>query len=218
MGYKAAIFDVDGTLLDTAEGVLSSVKYAIESCGLPVLPEEELNTFIGPPIQNSLMRHYGMEKEEAQRVTEVFRERYKGEDLLKAVPYEGIYQVFEELKNNGVKLAAATYKRQDYARRILEHFGFNRYTEILYGADSHNKLKKKDIIEKCMADMGIRDHSQAVMIGDSDNDALGAEALGMDFIGVTYGFGFRSREDVYKFRAVGSADRTEELVPLILRK
>lgn len=216
MGYKAAIFDVDGTLLDTAEGVLASVKYAIQNCGLAALSEEELNTFIGPPIQNSLIRYFGMEKEEAQRITGIFRERYKGEDLLKAIPYEGIYQVFEELKSNGVKLAAATYKRQDYARRILEHFGFDRYTDILYGADNDNKLKKKDIIEKCMIDMGITDYSQAVMIGDSDNDALGAEALGMDFIGVTYGFGFKSREDVLKFRAVGSADRAEELIPMIL--
>ena len=155
MGYKAAIFDVDGTLLDTAEGVLASVKYAIQNCGLAALSEEELNTFIGPPIQNSLIRYFGMEKEEAQRITGIFRERYKGEDLLKAIPYEGIYQVFEELKSNGVKLAAATYKRQDYARRILEHFGFDRYTDILYGADNDNKLKKKDIIEKCMIDMGI---------------------------------------------------------------
>lgn len=215
MGYKAAVFDVDGTLLDTKEGVLSSVKYAIQTCGLPMLSEEELNTFIGPPIQNSLIRYYGMKEEEAQRVTEVFRERYKGADLLKAVPYEGIYKVFEELKKDGVKLAAATYKRQDYARRILEHFEFDRYTNILYGADNQNKLKKKDIIEKCMIDMGIRDYSQAVMIGDSDNDALGAEALGMDFIGVTYGFGFRSREEVLKFRAVGVAESTEELIRII---
>ena len=217
MGWKAAVFDVDGTLLDTAEGVMSAVKYAINTWGLPPLGEEELKAFIGPPVQNSFVRHYGMKKEEAQQLADIFRRRYKDEDLLKAAPYEGIYQVFEKLKGNGILLAVATYKRQDYARRILEHFGFHRYTDILYGADNQNKLKKKDIIEKCLNDLGIHDYSQAVMVGDSDNDAVGAEELGMGFIGVTYGFGFKDQEDVMGYHADGCAAHPEDIAEIILR-
>lgn len=218
MKYKAVVFDVDGTLLNTEEGVLASVRYAIEHCGLPVLSDDILKTFIGPPVQNSLIRVYGLEPERAQEVTQVFRERYKKEDLLKAVPYEGIYEVFDRLRTEGIRLAVATYKRQDYARRIMEFFKFDQYTEIVYGADDRNRLKKKDIIEKCMIDMGLKEYSSAVMIGDSDNDAIGAEELGMDFIGVTYGFGFHKKEDVQKFRAAGCAEKTTDIIRIIMEE
>ena len=89
-----------------------------------------------------------------------------------------------------VKLAVATYKRQDYAEAILKHFGFDKYTNILYGADHNNKLKKVDIIEKCMVDLGVTDYSNAVMIGDRiDNDIVPAKQLGMKTIWVKQGFG-----------------------------
>ena len=143
--YEIAVFDVDGTLLDTTEGVLASVKYTIDKMGFEPLSEDVLKTFIGPPI----------------------------------------------------------------------HFGFDKYTNILYGADHNNKLKKVDIIEKCMVDLGVTDYSNAVMIGDSSHDAIGAEKIGMDFIGVTYGFDFRAPEDVYKFKAVGAAAMPLDLLNLI---
>lgn len=215
MKYSAVVFDVDGTLLNTAEGVLSAVRYAIGSCSLPPLSDKEMETFIGPPIQNSLMKYYGLNVDEAQRVANIFRERYKGEDLLKATPYEGIYPLLEQLKKKGIKIAIATYKRQDYARKLLKHFGFDRFTDILYGADNQNKLKKKDIIEKCMIDMGITDYSKAVMVGDSDNDAVGAHSLKMDFIGVTYGFGFKTAADVMEFNAAGCAEYPEQIAKII---
>lgn len=82
------------------------------------------------------------------------------------------------LSNKGIKLAVATYKRQDYAEAILKHFGFDKYTDILYGADHENKLKKMDIIKKCMDDLGVHDYSRAVMVGDSRHDAIGAQKIG----------------------------------------
>lgn len=216
MKYEAVVFDVDGTLLDTAEGVLASVAYALKRCGLPELSDEQMRTFIGPPIQNSLTKYYGLKPKEIQRITEVFRERYKEEDLLKAKPYKGIYQVFETLRQNDIKLAVATYKRQDYAIRLLQHFGFDKYTSVLYGADNENKLKKKDIIKKCMDDLNVYDYSGAVMVGDSDNDAVGAQELGMKFIGVTYGFDFKGKEDVMKFPSIGCAFHTKDILRIIL--
>lgn len=210
--YEIAVFDVDGTLLDTTEGVLAAVKYAIEEKKLEPIADEQLLTFIGPPIQDSFARVYGLEGSILQELATTFRNRYKDVELLKAKPYEGIYEVFEELDKRGVKLAVATYKRQDYAEEILKHFGFDKYTNILYGADHENKLKKVDIIRKCMNDLGVSDFSRAVMIGDSSHDAIGAEQIGMDFIGVTYGFDFKKSEDVSKFPSIGSADKAIELL------
>ena len=214
--FKVVVFDVDGTLLDTSEGVLASVKYTINKHNLPVIDEETLKTFIGPPIQDSFARVYHLSGDILQELATTFRNQYKNEDLLKAVPYEGIYDVFDALVSNGIKPAIATYKRQDYATRIMEHFGFDKYTDIIYGADHENKLKKKDIIELALRDSGVTDFSEAVMVGDSDNDAIGAAGIGTRFVGVTYGFGFKSVEDVGKFSNVGVAKSAVELIPILL--
>lgn len=213
--FKAVVFDVDGTLLDTSEGVLESVKYTIRKHNLSELDEETLRTFIGPPIQDSFARVYGIEGNMLQVLATTFRDRYKDVDLLKATPYEGIYQVFEYLQSVGVKLAIATYKRQDYATKIMVHFGFDKFTDVIYGADHENKLKKRDIIELALHDCGVREFSQAVMIGDSDNDAVGAKAIGTQFLGVTYGFGFTSESEVNKFNNIGVANNTRQIIEIL---
>lgn len=214
--YDIAVFDVDGTLLDTTEGVLLAATYAIDKLGLPHLSHEEMLTFIGPPIQNSLKKYYNLSEDDVQRATDIFRTQYKDVDLLKAVPYHGIYETLEKLKEQGIKLAIATYKREDYAIALLKHFDFDKFTDIMYGADNYNKLKKADIIVKCMNDLGVYDYSRAVMIGDSDNDAVGASTIGMNFIGVTYGFGFKSGKDVKKFQCIGYADEPLDVVNYFL--
>lgn len=214
--FKAAVFDLDGTLLDTSAGVLSSVKYTIEKFGFEPLAENQLRSFIGPPIQDSFAQAYGLKGKILQEIATVFRDRYKNVDLLKAIPYKGIYDVFQALVSHGIKPAIATYKRQDYAEMILTHFGFDKYTEIMYGADHENKLKKKDIIEKALIDAGAVNFMDAVMVGDSDNDAAGAEGIGTNFIGVTYGFGFKTSKDVNRFRNMGSAADTDELRRLLI--
>ena len=210
--YEIAVFDVDGTLLDTTEGVLSSVRYTIKVHDLPEIPETEIKKFIGPPIQDSFQRVYGVSGDKLQELATTFRNRYKAADLLKALPYEGIYDVCAALMNQGIKIAVATYKRQDYAESIMNHFSFDRYSSIICGADHENRLKKVDIIRNCMDSMGVKDYSQAVMIGDSSHDAIGAEQIGMDFLGVTYGFDFKTREDVFKWKAIGSADTPKEIL------
>ena len=138
--------------------------------------------------------------------------------MLKAVPYDGIYDVFERLADSGIKPAIATYKRQDYATEILVHFGFDKYTDIMYGADHENKLKKNDIIRNAIRDAGVTAPEEAVMVGDSDNDAIGAKLLGVNFIGVTYGFGFHTAADVEKFPNIGAARTTDEILRLIVER
>ena len=214
--YKAAIFDVDGTLLDTTEGVLSAVQYTIRAAGLHEIDRQSLLTFIGPPVQDSFCNVYGVSAEKAQELAGIFRNRYKDYDLLKAVPYAGIYEVMEELQKSNVGIAVATYKRQDYAETILRHFRFDDYSDILYGSDFENKLKKPDIIRLCMDRLKIIDPADVVMVGDSMHDAKGAQDLGMDFIGVTYGFGFRTKEDVYAYPAIGHADMPVDILKLLI--
>ncbi|MBD5483072.1 MAG: HAD hydrolase-like protein [Lachnospiraceae bacterium] len=214
--WSAVVFDVDGTLLNTSEGVLSSVRYTIEAHGLAPLSDEELRRFIGPPIQDSFARVYGLSGDILQELATTFRDRYKGDDLFRAVPYDGIFEVFDELKRRGIPIAVATYKREDYAKRIMHHFGFDRYTDIIYGADHENRLKKADIIRKCLTSAGVASPADAVMVGDSDNDAVGAQNIGLKFLGVTYGFGFRKKEEILCYEhAVGCAASSAELIPYL---
>lgn len=212
MGYPVAIFDVDGTLLDTTEGIVSSVQYVIETEGLGHLDQATLRTFIGPPMQDSFSRVYGFEPKEALRLADIFRNYYKEEALYRAVPYEGIFALCDELSSRGVRIGVATYKRQDYAQDILRHFGFDKYSSFLYGADFEGKMKKVDIIEKCLKDMGVARYSTALMIGDSSHDALGASLIGVDFLGVTYGFGFKTMQDVELYPFVGVAKAPAEIL------
>ncbi|MBP3421092.1 MAG: HAD hydrolase-like protein [Lachnospiraceae bacterium] len=210
--YDIAIFDVDGTLLDTTEGVLASVERVIKERGLKPLAKEQLLTFIGPPIHDSFAKAYGLNGPVLQEMADEFRTYYKDEYLYLATPYEGVYETMNRLSQMGIKIAIATYKREDYARMILQHFSFDRYSDIMYGADMYNKLKKVDIIRKCMVDLGTTDCSRAVMIGDSVHDANGAMELEMPFLGVTYGFDFRTEEEVYAHKAIGCAHTPSEIV------
>lgn len=210
--YSLVIFDVDGTLLDTTEGVIESVKFVLQKYKLDMPSHKELLKFIGPPIQASFMNQYrGISESLVKEMTKTFRDTYKDVNLLKAVPYEGIYVLCDKIIENGMKIAVATYKRQDYAVKLLQYFGFDRYSNILYGADNDNQLKKKDIIELAIQDSGIQDYNKVVMVGDSSHDAIGAEQIGIDFIGVTYGFEFKSHDDVNNFKNIGIVDNALEI-------
>ena len=180
--------------MDTSEGILSSVRYAIQIAGYSALSEERIKQFIGPPIQNSFQKEFGLSLEEANELASIFRNRYKNVDLLKAIPYDGIFDTLSILKNNGYLLGVATYKREDYAMRLLRNFGFLEYFDVVYGSDFDGKLKKSDIIEKCISALHITNRDRVVFVGDTEGDLKSAVSTGIHFIAATYGFGFKGEE------------------------
>lgn len=212
--YKVILFDLDGTLLNTTSGVMESVEYTIEKLGYDKLPKEAVKRFVGPPIQDSFTREYGVDKEEAQKAANIFRDYYKNQGLLKAEPYDNLYELLKLLREEGKKIAVATYKRHDYAIKILEHFKIADYCDSMNGADNNNVLTKADIVQKCMEECGATEPGQVVLIGDSEYDAIGAENAGIDFIGVTYGFGFKNKEEINQYSNVAGADSVAELIQL----
>ena len=213
---ELVIFDLDGTLLDTSEGIWRSVGYVIETLGLGTVSDEVLRSFIGPPMQKSFARVFGLPEDEAVKAANMFRDRYKDKDLILARPYDGILETIESLHANGIRTAVATYKRQDYAEKILAHFGFDRVCDAICGSDFEGKFSKKDIILNALSLAGVSDKMRAVMVGDSDNDAQGAGELGIPFIGVTYGFGFADKDDVERFPNIGCAATCEEIAGCVI--
>ena len=193
--YKMVVFDVDGTLLDTSEGLLSAIKFALKKHNLKELKDAELKKFIGPPIQESLKKYYNLLPDQITEITATFREQYKSRDLFKAIPYDSVFEVLDWLQEQEVIIAIATYKREDYAVSLMEHFGFNRYTHIIYGADDSNKLTKYDIIKKCLDRAENLPPEEILVVGDSNSDGVGAKINGCDFCGVTYGFGTKTSQD-----------------------
>ena len=210
--YDLAVFDLDGTLLDTRGGVLSAVKYTIKEFGYEMPDEDTLRTFIGPPVQEGFSRVYGLEGPILQEIATVFRNFYSTKTLLEAELYDGMIELFEAMKARGIMPAVATYKREDYALTLLRHFGFDRYTDIMFGGDHENKLKKRDIIEKCINTAGVTDLSRVVMIGDTEFDAVGARDIGVDFIGVSYGFGYKTTDEIEGCGAVGAAQTPMDIL------
>lgn len=212
--YKLVVFDVDGTLLNTEEGVLSAAKYAIVNMGFEIPSEEILRTFIGPPIQDSFEKVFHVHGVETERMSDLFRNQYKNVDLLKAEPYSGIYQLMDLLCRSGYKIAIATYKREDYALRITEHFGFNRYTDVICGADFDGKMSKADIIQLAIKQSGM-DNTEAIMVGDTMQDAIGAQKRLIKFIAVTYGFGFKPGDVLTESFCLGMAHDTQEIYGIV---
>lgn len=213
---KNVIFDLDGTLLDTREGVIESAKHAARELGFEELSYETMLTFVGPPIQNSFMNHYGCDEGTAQKAANIFRDYYKNIALLFAEPYEEIYDLCKVLKTNGIKMSVATYKREDYALTLLRHFDFDKYCDSMHGADNNNVLKKEDIVRMCQEEMGATNEN-SVLIGDTDNDAKGAAKAHTPFIAVTYGFGFKTAEDVGMYPHIGVANTPMEVADIVLK-
>ena len=214
--YDLVIFDLDGTLLDTSEGILKSVRYTIDRYGLPMPSEEILRTFIGPPIQDSFRKEYGLSEGKAMEMANVFRERYKNEDLLLADYYPQIMESLKKLKDAGCKLAVATNKREDYAIDILRHFGMLDLMDAAYGTDFEGKLKKPDVINKCIETTGIRDKTKAIMVGDTKGDQKSAKKAGTHFLAVTYGFGYRPGEMIEN--CAGVADDASGIVQACVKR
>ena len=185
--YKTIIFDLDGTLLNTSEGVINSVKYALDKMGLEQLPYEKAKHFIGPPLQEGFAKVAGLVGEDIDTAVIHYRENYKNRGaIFEAEVYEGIIDVLKHLKNDGRKLCVATLKPEDSAKRVLEHFGLAEYFDYI-GGNKEEKSTKAGLIAEGLSATNTT-AEEAVLIGDSIFDLYGAKEAEVDFIAAAYGF------------------------------
>ena len=212
--YKAVLFDLDGTITDSATGILNSVSYALKKYNIVIEDEEELNKFVGPPLQESFMRFCGFSPEETVKAVEYFREYYRDRGMYENKLYDGIPAVLKELSDAGNTIILATSKAELFAVQILRHFQIDKYFDFIGGATMDGaRSKKSDVIAYVLKQCNVTDISSAVMVGDREQDIFGAKEIGIDSIGVLYGYG--SRKELQDAGATYIADNVQDIIHLV---
>ncbi len=212
-GYQYYFFDLDGTLVDSEEGIINSIKHVLGKYQVKDYDIEILRKFIGPPLGESFQKYFGFRREEAPELIEGYREYYTTGGMYEAEIYDGIEELLKRLKGEGKVLAVATSKPEAYARQILERFGLASYFDCIAGASmDESKVKKDEIITDALSRCGVGEKKQAVMIGDREHDIFGAKKTGLDSIGVLFGFG--SREELEAAGADYIVNTPEEIMSI----
>lgn len=213
---KYVFFDLDGTLTDPKVGITSSVAYAAEHyIGQPVADLDTLTPFIGPPLDESFMKYFGLTKAQAIEAVASYREYYRPTGIFQNTVYDGIPELLAKLKDNGITVVMATSKPEIFANQIADHYGFKKYFDCIAGSTLDGSIiKKADVIEVAIARLGITDRSVCVMVGDRLHDIDGARETGMHSVGVLYGYG--SREELEEHEAEYIVKSVEELKKVLL--
>jgi phosphoglycolate phosphatase len=188
--YDHILFDLDGTLTDSGPGIMNGFTYAIEKMGGQVSDRNQLKVFIGPPLKDSFGKILGYSPEDTEKAIAFYREYYNGMGgVLENSVYPGIEQLLAGLLSEGKTLIVATSKSEYGTNIVLEHFGLKKYFEFVATADDKDRPRKADVIRYAFEQCGITDLSKTVMVGDRENDITAAKEVGIDSIGVLYGYG-----------------------------
>lgn len=188
MKYQYLLFDMDGMLVDTREGILKCAQYALASFGIEVTDLQSLTKFVGPPLSYSFMEFYGFDESQAKDAVAVYRRRYSEKGQYECYVFDGVDAMLQELLERGYRLCIATSKLESYATMMLERLGIAKYFEHIVGATPDETIgTKSEVIEEALKRMSISDRGLVLMIGDRKHDVLGAKACGMDSFGVYMG-------------------------------
>lgn len=215
MMYNTILFDLDGTLTDPAEGITNSVTYALKHWNIEIADKSSLNCFIGPPLYESFSKYFNFSENEAQKAVEVYREYFSVKGLYENKVYDGIEEVLSLLKSAGKKLAVATSKPEHFAVKILKHFSLEKYFDVIAGATMDgSRINKADVIRYALNELSPSTSKEILMIGDREHDVFGAKEIGIDSLGVTYGYG--GRKELENAGADFVVDAVEDIVKIIL--
>lgn len=215
MSKKAVLFDLDGTLIDSSDGIIKCVRYALDHYGMEEPDTAKLYRFIGPPLSESFQKYYGFSLEQAYEAVGVYRERYNKIGIFECSLYPGVEEAIRALKAQGYRIGMASSKPEESCRRILEHFGIlTLFDEVVGATFDGRRDRKEDVLREAFRRWDDLTPDQICLVGDTVFDAEGAKAVGIPCIAVTFGFG-----DVEKMKEAGIAgvcETMEELPDVIL--
>jgi len=214
--YQYILFDLDGTLTDSKEGIMNCFKYAVEKLGDQAPADEKLLSFIGPPLKQSFAS-LGYDDAKVETAIRYYRERYEPIGKYENAPVEGGVELCARLKQRGYCLAVASSKPRHMCIDICEHFGFAEYLDHIVGPSAHNNWTKSDVIREVMRLFGIDEsnRSQVLMVGDRMYDVYGAKECGIDCVGVEF-FGYAAPGELHDAGAIAVVNTTKALEELIL--
>lgn len=207
--YKAILFDLDGTLTESGEGITKSVQYALGKLGKPEEDLEKLKVFIGPPLMEQFMKYADLDEETARKAVEYYRERYSEKGIFENRPYPGVEDMLKELKRKKYLLTVTSSKPEYYVKQILDHFQLTGYFDEIVGSEMNGKrTNKAEVIEETLSRLHMSDkRDQVIMIGDKEHDVFGARKAGLKCIAVSYGYGTEEElKNAAPFKTVASTN------------
>lgn len=190
MKQKHILFDLDGTIVRSDPGITRGVQKSLEQFGIYEEPEN-LKKFVGPPLVESYTKLYGLSLLQYEKALEIFHEYYRSTGIFECELYEGIEEMLKVLSKD-YRLYIATSKPEKEARRVIEHFGLDKYFTFVGGSDGDFNTKrstKAAVIEYVLKSNNIEDKTAAIMVGDKVHDIVGANTVGLKSIGILYGYG-----------------------------
>lgn len=215
--YAAIIFDLDGTLLDTSEGIYNAVRSTEKIMHFTPVDDTVLPEYVGPPTLFSYKKHYDIDDDTANQAVVHHRKYQSEKGVREARPYDGMLDLLAMLRESGHKLGVATLKRQDITETTLSAANMLDCFDSVRGIDMAESLTKSDIINLVLQDLDIKPEN-AVLIGDSAYDAVGASQSEVDFIGVEYGFGFKNAREIEAYHPVFIAYFVDDLIDFFDRR
>ena len=209
---QVILFDLDGTLTESGEGIINCVQYALEKLGKKEEHPENLRVFIGPPLMEQFMKYADVDETEARRAVEYYRERYAVKGIFENRPYDGVENLLRELKGRGYILAVASSKPEYYVTKILDYFNLSSYFEVVVGSEMNGaRTSKTEVIEEALKRLNMSDRRKEVlMVGDKEHDVLGARAAGLACVAVGYGYG--TKEELTAAQPLKIVASIEELL------
>lgn len=209
--YNYYLFDFDGTLCDTTEGIFKSILYSLECYGIIETDMEKLNFFVGPPLFVGYKETYGVSDEDAHWLIAKYRERYREKAAEESSIYDGIKELLAALKSKGKKIAIASSKPRIFVEEISAYHGIDKYIDFISAEElKSTHSSKEELINACLSFFNNPDKSEVIMIGDRFYDIDGAKAAGVDSAGAVYGFG--TAEELTKAGATYILNTPQELL------
>lgn len=213
--YDYVIFDFDGTVVDTGEGILKSLQYSFKEMGREVPDLNDLKKFIGPPIYYSYTTFYGVSEDEVGMYIKKYRERYKEKGIYECALYDGMVELLDKLRENGVRIGIASSKPEHLIYSVADYLKITDKFDAIVGVkiDDSNHSSKTQLVLDAMKKMGAENKSKVLMVGDRKFDIDGAAGAGVDSCGALWGYG--NREEFLEHNATFIVQKTAEVLNLV---